>query len=216
MAAQIRAGLAAVSDSSCISAMVAARSPGKPVLGVRIPLLRNAVRQSLKVANLDAPTVLAAADLLWHGSAHEEELAAAMMLRLAKVRADAVLVRSWAPLLDNWLSVDEFGGVIGDALMDHPGMLADLVFLPESESVWQRRLYVVALIRPVREGLDPAKAGHLVEVLQDEARMVRKASIWLITNVLKARPAAAEEFLAVWPATAPKALTRMLERAPVV
>lgn len=214
LAARVRAGLAAHADPLYVLGTVAARSPGKPVLGVRIPLLRDAVRQSLKQLRPDTAVVFAAADLLWRGRAHEEELAAAMMLRLAKVRADADLVRGWAPLLDNWLSVDELGGAVGEALVDSPVLIDELRFLADSPSPWQRRLYVVALIRPVREGLDPAKAGQLVAVLQDDARTVRKAAIWLITNVVKARADAASQFAAVWPAAAPRALTRLLDHPP--
>ncbi len=111
--------------------------------------------------------------------------------------------------------MDELGGCLGEALVADPAMLDEVEFLARSASSWGRRLYVVALIRPVRAGLDPAAAGRLVEVMQDDAKMVRKASVWLISNVVKARPAAAAQFLAVWPASAPKPLTRLLERAPV-
>jgi hypothetical protein len=212
LAAEVRSGLAAGADPEYVAGTVIARRPGKQVLGVRIPLLRDAVREPLRRHRPGRPVVLGAADLLWFGAAHEEELAAAMMLRLAKARPTGDLVRRWAPLLDNWLSVDELGGGVGEALLADPALLDDLAFLAGSASPWQRRLYVVALIRPIRDGLDPVKAGRLVALLTDGEVPVRKAAAWLISTAIKARPDAAAQFAAVWPATAPAALTRLIDR----
>ena len=58
------------------------------------------------------------------------------------------MIRRWAGWLDNWLSVDELGGCLGEALVDDPALLAEVQFLAGSASPWQRRLYVVGLIRP--------------------------------------------------------------------
>jgi NADPH:quinone reductase-like Zn-dependent oxidoreductase len=46
---------------------------------------------------------------VWHGRDHEDELAACMLLRLAELAIPTEMIRRWAPLLDNWLSVDELG-----------------------------------------------------------------------------------------------------------
>ncbi|GEM_PF-3757366 len=215
----IRTRLTQLADPEYVAGTVAARSPSKPVLGIRIPLLRNAVQRALRPAAQDDASgretiARDAAETLWHGQFHEEELAACMMLRLSGVRITSPMIARWSGLLDNWLSVDEMGGCLGETLVEDPAMLAELDFLAQSDSPWQRRLYVVGLIRPVRDGLDPADAGLLVQVMQDDAKMVRKASVWLLSNVLKARPSAAALFLAVWPPTAPKPLTRLLQRVP--
>ena len=217
LAGDITAGLQAAADPEYVAGTVAARSPGKPVLGVRIPLLRGAVRTALRQPQHRGVTVdgvREAAEALWHGQFHEEELAACMLLRLSGTGLTAGMVRRWAGWLDNWLSVDELGGRLGEALVAEPGLLGEVEFLARSASAWERRLYVVGLIRPVRDGLDPADAERLVEVMQDAAVPVRKASRWLITAVVKGRPSAAGEFLAVWPATAPRPLTRLLESVP--
>jgi len=217
LARDITTALQALADPEYVPGTVAARSPGKPVLGVRIPLLRSAVRTALRQAQhrgMTADGRREAAEALWHGRFHEEELAACMLLRLSGTGLTAGMVRRWAGWLDNWLSVDELGGCLGEALVAEPGLLGEVEFLARSASEWERRLYVVGLIRPVRDGLDPADAGRLVEVMQDPAMPVRKASRWLITAVVKARPSAAGEFLAVWPASAPRPLTRLLQRVP--
>jgi 3-methyladenine DNA glycosylase AlkD len=220
LARDVTGRLRDLADPGYVAGTVAARSPGKPVLGIRIPLLRGAVRDALRLARrsdggFTADAVPAAAEALWRGQFHEEELAACMLLRLSGVRVTAGNIRRWAGWLDNWLSVDELGGCLGEALVDDPALLAEVESLAGSASPWQRRLYVVGLIRPVREGLDPAAAGRLVQVMQDDAKPVRKASVWLISNVVKARPSAAAQFLAVWPSSAPRPLTRLLERVPV-
>jgi len=218
LARDVTVRLADLADPEYVAGTVAARSPGKPVLGIRIPLLRDAVRDALRLAqrgDVTPDVVREAAEALWRGRFHEQELAACMLLRLSGVRVTAGMIRRWAGWLDNWLSVDELGGCLGEALIDDPALLDEMRFLADSASPWERRLYVVGLIRPVRQGLDPAAAGRLVQVMQDDAKPVRKASVWLISNVVKARPSAAAQFLAVWPSSAPKPLTRLLERAPV-
>lgn len=209
--------------------MVAARSPRKPVLGIRIPLLRSAVRSGLKESGVkgpvnglpvgDAERVLSAAHDLWHGAAHEEELAACMLLRLSTLPIPVATVREWAPLLDNWLSVDELGGCVGATLVGHGvgvsaagmGVLRELGVLSASPSPWQRRLYVVSMIAPLRCGLAPDAVPDLGELIIDPRKPVRMACAWLLRDVVKHRPEAAEQFRAMWPQAAPAALTRLVQ-----
>lgn len=205
-----RAALCALADPSYVAGTVAARHPGKPVLGIRIPLLRAAVREVLNRYELSDAVVLAAADALWNGTFHEEELAACMTLRLTRTRPPADLVRGWAAALDNWLSVDELTGCVGEALTMSPALLADLLFLAKSESPWQRRLYLASLIRPLRAGLNPGRVPCLAEVLRDGRKPVRSAASWLMRDTVKARPSVTAEFGAMWPADMPKPLTRLL------
>jgi TPR repeat protein len=110
LAEAIRVGVREHADAEYVAGTVAARHPGKPVLGVRIPLLRGAVRAALrravpKGAIRDETLIRGAADVLWHGDAHEDELAACMLLRLADVAPTAELARRWASGLDNWSEV---------------------------------------------------------------------------------------------------------------
>lgn len=218
LAAAVRAGVREHADPDYVAGTEAARSPGKPVLGVRIPLLRGAVKAGLRQARTgrapaDPAVVRAAADLLWHGTEHEDELAACMLLRLAKLTMPAPMILRWSVLLDNWLSVDELGGVVGLSLVDDAGLLGELVPLATSVSLWERRLYLVSIIRPVKQGLPPADVPGLAVLLQDNEKMVRKASVWLIREALKARPQAAAEFRQVLPGPEPKPLTRLLTPA---
>jgi len=217
LVADVRAGLREHADQSYVQGTVAARNPGKPVLGVRIPLLRGSVSAGLKRArtgrvSVDPTVVLAAADVLWHGEDHEDELAACMMLRLTDLTMPAEMIHRWAALLDNWLSVDELGGVVGLSLVAAPMLLGKLAPLASSASPWQRRLYIVSLIRPIRLGLTPVDVPGLVALLKDTEKPVRKASVWLINEALKARPEAAAEFREILPGPEPKPLIRILDR----
>ncbi|MEV6927092.1 DNA alkylation repair protein [Dactylosporangium sp. NPDC051485] len=219
LAAAVRAGLRGHADAGYVAGTVAARSPGKPVLGVRIPLLRGAVRTGLRAVTprrgrADAVLVRQAATLLWHGETHEEELAACMLLRLAEVAPTGQMLAGWAPLLDNWLSVDELGGVLGAAIHTGVLMVGEVVWLAGSVSVWQRRLFLVALITPIRFGLDPAGVPNLAAVLHDSAKPVRKAAAWLISATVKARPDAAAQFRALLPHGEPLPLVRLLGPGP--
>jgi 3-methyladenine DNA glycosylase AlkD len=213
MADETHAALRALADPSYVAGTVAARHPGKPVLGIRIPILRSAVRQVLNRYEHSAVVLLTAADALWNGAFHEEELAACMLLRLTRTHPSADLVHRWAALLDNWLSVDELAGCIGEMLAVSPSSLADLLFLAESESAWQRRLYLASLIRPLRAGLDPGQVPCLAEVLRDGRKPVRSAASWLLRDTVKGRPRVVAEFGAIWSADMPKPLTRLLTPA---
>ena len=217
LAAAVRDGVCRHADPAYVPGTVAARSPGKPVLGVRIPLLRAAVHAAARAVSPrrgspDAALVRAAATLLWHGAVHEDELAACMLLRWAGVAPTTAMVRDWARLLDNWLSVDEFGAVLGAALQAQDLVVEDLESLAVSASEWQRRLFLVMLIAPVCAGLDPVAVSGLAGVLPDPAKPVRKAAVWLVTAVLKRRPDAAEQFRQVLGAAGPRPLLRLLER----
>ncbi|MCC3317893.1 MULTISPECIES: DNA alkylation repair protein [Nocardia] len=213
----VQRGLDAHADPDYVAGTVAARHPGKPVLGVRIPLLRGAVEAALKadrVTGADRDVVLWAADALWHGRTHEEELAAAKMVRSTRLTLPAGMILRWAPLLDNWLSVDELGAVVGIGMAVDPGMLDELVVLAVSESPWQRRLYVVSLITPVKEGMSPADIPGLAPLLAESLPPVRKAAVWLIKEALKARGSeAAREFRTAVPGAEPKPLVRLLDAA---
>ncbi|MFF5037567.1 DNA alkylation repair protein [Nocardia salmonicida] len=215
----VEAGLRQHADPDYVDGTVAARHPGKPVLGVRIPLLRGAVKAGLKNAGItgrspDPVTVFGAAEALWHGEVHEAELAGSMMLRLTETRMPAPMILRWALLLDNWLSVDELGGVVGLSLVDDPALLPQLHPLAISPSVWQRRLYVVALIRPVKAGLSPADVPELAALLEEKDPAIRKACVWLINEAIKSRSVeAAGQFRQLVPGVDPKPLVRILDAA---
>ncbi|MGN2642392.1 DNA alkylation repair protein [Nocardia takedensis] len=216
LVAAIETGLAGRADPDYVPGTAAARHPGKPVLGVRIPLLRGTVKAALKSADLDdgGAVVFGASEVLWHGRVHEAELAAAMMLRLTGTTMSATAIERWATGLDNWLSVDELGPVVGMSLLADPALVADLAaMLSGSESVWQRRLYVVALIGPVKAGLSPTEVPALAELMRDPRPPLRKACLWLINQALKARPDAAAQFREVLAGEEPQSVARLLDAA---
>lgn len=214
LADSITAELVGLADAEYARGVLGARSPGKEPLGVAIPLLRAAVRtQWRRVRHLDGEALLAAADALWHGSNHEQELAGCMLLRLSGTLVGVRQLIRWAPLLDNWLSVDELAGCLGEAIEADPELLQECGFLALDSSPWTRRLYLAGVIRPVSRGLSPVAVPHLAPLFEDNRHPVRKASVWLVRAVLKARPAAASEFAAVQRPDTPKSLARIVEAA---
>jgi 3-methyladenine DNA glycosylase AlkD len=214
LADSITAELVGLADAEYARGVLGARSPGKEPLGVAIPQLRAAVRtQWRRVRHLDAEALLAAADALWHGSSHEQELAGCMLLRLSGTLVGVRQLQRWAALLDNWLSVDELAGCLGEAIETHPELLQECGFLALDTSPWMRRLYLAGVIRPVSRGMSAAAVPHLAPLFEDNRHPVRKASVWLLRAVLKARPAAASEFAAVQREGTPRSLTRMIEAA---
>lgn len=215
LAQEVSERLRKLADPGLVAGIVESRrNPGKPVLGIRIPPLRAAVLTSLKTHRPAPMEVVRAAERLWFGESHEEELAACMMLRLTKAPCDPDLVGRWAVNLDNWLSVDELGGWIGEGVAAGTVDLRALTPLAVAESPWQRRLYVVSLITVLRGDLDPAAVPELLALFHDPAKPVRMAVTWLIKDVLKKRPTAAELFLAASERTYPAPVLRLLERVP--
>ena len=194
--------------------MVESRSPGKPVLGIRIPVLRAAVHGALKAHLAEAADPVCAAERLWFGQFHEEELGACMILRRGRVPCDASLVARWAVNLDNWLSVDELGGWVGAAVAAGEMDPRQLAPLAGADSPWQRRLYVVSLITALRTDLDPATVPELVELFHDSDKPVRMAVVWLVRSVLKSRPQASGLFLGASDRPFPAPVLRLLERVP--
>ena len=199
LAREVSEQLRVLADAGLVAGIVESRSPGKPVLGIRIPPLRDAVR---------------AAERLWFGESHEQELAAAMMLRLTAAAYDPDLVGRWAVNLDNWLSVDELGGWVAAAVAGGEVDPQAITPLAAADSPWQRRLYVVSLITVLRGDLDPAKVPELIALCHDRAKPVRMAVAWLIKDVLKWRPAAAGLFLDATDRPYPAPVLRLLERVP--
>lgn len=214
LADSIAAELVGLADADYARGVLGARSPGKEPLGVAIPLLRATVRtQWRRVRHLDGEALLAAADALWYGSSHEQELAGCMLLRLSGTLVGVRELHRWAPLLDNWLSVDELAGCLGAAIEAYPELLQECGFLALDTSPWTRRLYLAGMIRPVSRGLSAAAVPHLAPLFEDNRHPVHKASVWLLRAVLKARPAAASEFAAVQRPGTPKGLARTIEAA---
>jgi 3-methyladenine DNA glycosylase AlkD len=215
LAREVSERLRTLADPGLVAGIVESRSPGKPVLGIRIPPLRAAVHQGLKSHRPQPADAVRAAERLWFGASHEQELAACMMLKLAEAPCDPDLVPRWSVNLDNWLSVDELGGWVGAAVAGGEVDPAAIAPLAAADSPWIRRLYVVSLITVLRGDLDPAKVPELIALCHDAAQPVRKAVVWLIKDVLKKRPAAAALFLGAQAAPFPAPVRRLLERVPV-
>ena len=214
LAREVSEQLRVLADAGLVAGIVESRSPGKPVLGIRIPPLRDAVRQGLKNHRPQPADAVRAAERLWFGESHEQELAAAMMLRLTAAAYDPDLVGRWAVNLDNWLSVDELGGWVAAAAACGEVDPQAIAPLAAADSPWQRRLYVVSLITVLRGDLDPAKVPELIALCHDRAKPVRMAVAWLIKDVLKWRPAAAGLFLDATDRPYPAPVLRLLERVP--
>lgn len=211
LAGAITSALIRCADPDYARGAVNSRSPGKQVLGVPIPVLRAEVRTALRTAkHLDADGVLAAADILWRGRYHEEELAACKMLRLRGVRVRQEHVAAWAPLLDNWLDVDELAGCLGEALAERSDLLEEVGFLAQDSSQWARRLYLAALIKPIGEGMSPAAVPGLPPLLDDSRIPVRKAAVWLLEATTKRRPGAAAEYRTLLTPQTATALSRVV------
>lgn len=205
----LTATLLASGDLATADGIARARQPTKPVLGIRIPQLRTVVRDvTSQLDTTQLAEIGEVAKRLWAGNYHEEELAACMLLGLTRTVLQLPDILRYARSLDNWLSVDELGGCVGDLCVSGGASVLSLDILRRSERFWARRLYVVGLIRPARLGIDTAEASRRVaQLASDESAYVTRATAWFLREVGRDHPEAVRNAISSIP-TLPASVRR--------
>ena len=220
-AAAIEAELAALADpgraafvAPYLGAVPGGYGEGDVLLGMPVPAQRRVAR-----AHREAP--LAEVERLLRSDVHEHRFVALAILCLRFQRADAGererLARFYIDhrdRVDNWDLVDASA----------PKLLAERVrggdrgFLDElvaSESVWDRRIAILATFPLIRDG-EPDETLRLAErLLGDEHDLIHKAVGWMLREAGKRDEAALRGFLDAHAAAMPRTMLRYsLERLP--
>jgi 3-methyladenine DNA glycosylase AlkD len=185
---------------------------GDRFLGLTVPQLRRLARAH-RALPLDG--ALALLDSAWH----EERLLALLLLVGAHDRADEAGRRrildaylAHTARVNNWDLVDaSAAGIVGPHVA--PDDLALLDRLSASSSLWERRIAMVATYHHIRRG-EMRPALHVAErLLDDRHDLIHKAVGWMLREVWKRDPAAAESFLRAHHARVPRtALRYAIER----
>ena len=182
--------------------------------GIRVPVTRKLARKYR-----DAPerTVLA----LLKSAFHEERLLAVLLLVDRYERADTAgkarvveLYLEHRRWVNNWDIVDSSAHrILGPALSG--GDLGLLDELAASESLWDRRIAVIATLDFIREGEFEPTLALSARLLDDPEDLIHKATGWMLREVGKRDVAALRAFLEKHAARMPRTMLRYaIEKLP--
>ncbi|MET0396374.1 MAG: DNA alkylation repair protein [Longimicrobiaceae bacterium] len=187
---------------------------GDVFIGVRVPVLRRLARELRALAPEDAAELL-------RSPVHEERLLALLLLVGAYGRGDDAqrgrvfeLYMAHTRYVDNWDLVDSSApDVVGAHLAGRDRSLLDR--LAASDSVWERRIAIVATLHFIRRGefADTLRVAALL--LRDRHDLVHKAVGWMLREAGKRDRAALEGFLREHCREMPRTMLRYaIERFP--
>ncbi|HEX2206367.1 MAG TPA: DNA alkylation repair protein [Longimicrobium sp.] len=180
---------------------------GDRFLGIRLPALR-ALTREYRGAPLDEIAALLRSE--WH----EARLLALLLLAGAYPRADADgrediyrLYLDNTRYINNWDLVDSSAPqVVGAHLVD--GDRSILETLARSESLWERRISILATQHFIRRG-DFGTTLRIAEMLVDDRHdLIHKAVGWMLREVGNRDRAAEETFLIRHHRTMPRTMLR--------
>jgi 3-methyladenine DNA glycosylase AlkD len=167
---------------------------GDRFLGIRVPRLRALARHCR-----DVP-VRAALELL-HSPWHEERLLALLLLVDRYGRGDSAERAEIHPAyltntryINNWDLVDTSAEQIVGAHLD-PDNLETLEILARSDSVWERRIAIIATFYWIRHNEFRPALQIAALLLSDSHDLIHKAVGWMLREIGKRDRATEEEFL---------------------
>ncbi|HEU0015378.1 MAG TPA: DNA alkylation repair protein [Longimicrobium sp.] len=187
---------------------------GDRFLGLRVPVLRKLAREFRGLPVSDALELL-------RSSWHEERLLALLLLVDAFSRGDAAtreeIYRAYLAntrFINNWDLVDSSAPQIVGAFLG-PDRIAPLLELARSESLWERRIAILATQHFIRQGVFEPTLRIAGMLLHDREDLIHKAVGWMLREVGQRDRAAEEEFLHAHCRTMPRTMLRYaIERFP--
>jgi 3-methyladenine DNA glycosylase AlkD len=187
---------------------------GDRFLGIRVPVLRQLAREHAEL------TLEQSIELL-HSPYHEARMLALLILASSFARSDerarAQIYDAYlanAKFVNNWDLVDlSAPGIVGGYLADRDR--SDLTRLARSDSLWERRIAIVATYHFIRANDfdDTLRVASLL--LKDKHDLIHKAVGWMLREAGKRDEAAAEAFLLQHYQEMPRTMLRYaIERFP--
>lgn len=189
---------------------------GDVFLGITAPRQRTVARK-YRSLDLDCLAALLASRI------HEHRLTALLILvgRYQKAAAGEKkslfdFYLSHVEGVNNWDLVDlSAPNIVGDYLLSHLGRRGLLTRLARSQSLWQRRIAMLATLPFIRSGRFEETFQVAAMLLSDQHDLIHKAVGWMLREVGKRDQSAEEEFLKQHAATMPRTMRRYaIERFP--
>ncbi|MCB1182308.1 DNA alkylation repair protein [bacterium] len=211
---QIRAELQALADPAIAahSARFFRTGPGEygegdRFLGIRVPRVRALAK---RCGDLSLARVAGLLRSRWH----EERLLAVIILagKFDRASADergriAEFYLAHTDRVNNWDLVDTSAHrIVGPWLQDRPrGLLRDLA---RSDSLWERRIAVMATYHFIRQGDFGDTLDLCALLLDDDQDLIHKVCGWMLREVAKRDRTVAEAFLRQHHARLPRTMLR--------
>lgn len=180
---------------------------GDVMIGVRVPVTR-AIARDFR----DLP--LREVERLLHSKIHEERLAALILLveraRAADDKTRRVLYELYlanAHHVNNWDLVDVSASDLVGAYLEHRSR-RPIYRLAKSESLWERRIAVLATLHFIRRGDFADTLALARRLLHDREDLIHKAVGWMLREVGKRDEAALTGFLDRHAAAMPRTMLR--------
>ncbi|MEI8032272.1 MAG: DNA alkylation repair protein [Chlorobiaceae bacterium] len=182
--------------------------------GIRVPVLRK-LAPSLDGVQMEELLHLLASEF------HEDRLLALLMLMRRYARGDEQLrgeiYRIYLDntrFINNWDLVDVTAGHIVGKHLRHRDR-TPLYTLARSESLWERRIAIVATFHFIRNGEFSDTMLLAEQLLRDPEELIHKATGWMLREVGKREQGALEAFLLRHCRTMPRVMLRYaIERLP--
>lgn len=180
---------------------------GDRFLGIRVPQLRALVRRS---RNLPIHVVLE----LLRSSWHEERLLALLLLvdryhRGGSAARDEIYLAYLANTrhINSWDLVDTSAAHIVGAHL-HPDHLGTLETLAKSDSVWERRIAVIATFHWIKKGEFRPAIQIITLLVHDDHDLIHKAAGWMLREIGKRDRPTEEQFLRLHYRRMPRTMLR--------
>jgi 3-methyladenine DNA glycosylase AlkD len=185
------------------------------MIGVRVPATRKIVAAHWRAVGPKAAVELLASEI------HEERLAALLIMvaryeRLPEERQQIFdLYLESTNRINNWDLVDSSAAKIVGRHLDHGGReLLDR--LAASESLWERRIAILATLHFIRSGQFEDTLRIAESLLDDPEDLIHKACGWMLREVGKRDEATMVAFIESYAPTMPRTMLRYaIERLPV-
>lgn len=182
---------------------------GDRFLGIRVPILRKLLPKYRTVALQEAEKLLSSD---WH----EIRLFALLLLVDRFQRSDEseqeqvyrVYLRNTSNI-NNWDLVDlSAPQIVGAYLFHSQGAVDILCRLAQSQSLWERRIAIVACFYFIRQGAFEVALSVSEQLLGDSHDLIHKAVGWMLREIGKRDFTAEETFLARHYRTMPRTMLR--------
>jgi 3-methyladenine DNA glycosylase AlkD len=185
------------------------------MIGVRVPATRKIVAAHWRAVGAKAAVELLASEI------HEERLAALLIMvaryeRLPEERQQIFdLYLESTNRINNWDLVDSSAAKIVGRHLDHGGReLLDR--LAASESLWERRIAILATLHFIRSDEFEDTLRIAESLLDDPEDLIHKACGWMLREVGKRDEATMVAFIESYAPTMPRTMLRYaIERLPV-
>lgn len=196
--------LEAQADRAKADGKAAYHKADRPYLGIPNPVLNDMA--TLARRQMDLPTRLVEARLLWDSNGHEARVLAAKLLTQARIRPDAEvweLILTWVPNFDAWAISDHAASAGSRRLVADPRRLDTVEAWLSDENPWVRRAALTFTLpwtkqshpKPEELAVRHRVLGWAETLIEDRNWFTQKAIAWWLRDLSRRDPAMVQAWL---------------------